>query len=178
VRVSGGTARGKSLTAAPGTRPTTDRVRQAIFNVLAPLVEHGRGADLYAGSGALGIEALSRGVIEHCTFIESRNIACRSIRTNLESAGFEGAADVICSEAAPAVRRIRGPLSLVFADPPYADDRAVEPLHALEEHLTPGAIVVLEHSGKREPPAVIGGLPAMRSKRYGDSAVTFYGRGG
>ena len=178
MRVSGGSARGRSLSVAPGTRPTTDRVRQAIFNVLAPLVEVGRGVDLFAGSGALGIEALSRGLLDSCTFVDSRNIACRSIKANLEATGFIGRAKVLCVESAAAVDRIEGPLSLVFADPPYADDRALEAINALEERLAPASIIVLEHSGRREAPAQLGGLPALRSKRYGDSAVTFYGKGG
>lgn len=178
MRVSGGSARGKNLSVAPGTRPTTDRVRQAILNVLAPLVTGGAGLDLYAGSGALGIEALSRGLIESCTFVDSRNNACRSVRGNLEISGFTDAGTVLCADAAAAVGRIKGPLSLVFADPPYADDHALEPLDALRDRLGIDAIIVLEHSGRREPPAELGGLPALRSKRYGDSAVTFYGKGG
>jgi 16S rRNA (guanine966-N2)-methyltransferase len=178
VRISGGSARGKTLSVAPGTRPTTDRVRQAILNVLAPLVAGGSGLDLYAGSGALGIEALSRGLIEHCVFVDFRNNACRSIRANLEAAQFSDNASVVCADAGTAVGRVRGLLSLVFADPPYADDRALEPVDSLADKLEPNAIIVLEHSGRREPPAELGGLPALRSKRYGDSAVTFYGKGG
>jgi 16S rRNA (guanine(966)-N(2))-methyltransferase RsmD len=153
-------------------------VREAIVNVLAPLVAGGAGVDLYAGSGALGIEALSRGLIERCVFVDSRQIACRTIRGNLESTGFTQVGSVICAEAAAAVGRIRGPISLVFADPPYADDRALAPVDALVDRLDEGGIIVLEHSGRREPPPELGGLPTLRSKRYGDSAVTFYGKGG
>ena len=178
MRVSGGAARGRALSVAPGTRPTTDRVRQAIFNVLAPLAAGGHGLDLYAGSGALGIEALSRDLVERCTFVDSRSIACRSIKTNLEATGFMDRASVVCSEGATAVTKLQGPLTLVFADPPYADDKAIGPLDALADRLSADAIIVLEHSGRKEPPAAVGGLPALRSKRYGDSAVTFYGRGG
>lgn len=176
MRVSGGEARGRTLSVAPGTRPTTDRVRQAIFNALAALAPiEGKGLDLYAGSGALGIEALSRG-LEHCDFVEVRNVACKAIRANLDHAGFGRRSSVICSTAATALETLRGPYAVVFADPPYADEAALAPIEALAGRLVDSPVIVLEHSGRREPPARLAGMEPLRSKRYGDSAVTFYGK--
>lgn len=166
------------MTAAPGTRPTTDRVRQAIFNTLATLIPmEGRGLDLYAGSGALGIEALSRGM-ESCDFVEIRGVACRVIRENLDHAGLGGRASVYCLAAAAALARLRGPYRVVFADPPYADESAPGSLAALETRLSKDAVIVLEHAGRGESPPELAGLPMLRSKRYGDSAITFYAREG
>ncbi|MPZ21975.1 MAG: 16S rRNA (guanine(966)-N(2))-methyltransferase RsmD [Dehalococcoidia bacterium] len=178
MRISGGAARGRTLDVPPAARPTTDRVRQAIFNVLRSLRPiEGRGLDLYAGSGALGIEGLSRG-LSACDFVEERSIACRVIKENLARAGFQREGRVICAPAINAGSQLEGPYSLVFADPPYADDGALGAVNGLESLLDPGAVIVVEHSGRRQPPERVAGRPALRFKRYGDSAITFYGRGG
>ncbi|MEX2238705.1 MAG: 16S rRNA (guanine(966)-N(2))-methyltransferase RsmD [Dehalococcoidia bacterium] len=176
MRISGGSARGRPLVAAPGTRPTTDRVRQAIFNALAAIVPfEGAGLDLYAGSGALGIEALSRG-LDSCTFVDSRSAACKAIKANLQAASLADRAKVVCADASRAVGRIRSPLAIVFCDPPYADDGALAAIEGLGTAIGDDTVIVLEHSGRREPPPELAGLRPIRSKRYGDSAVTFYGR--
>lgn len=177
MRVSGGSAKGRTLKVAPGTRPTTDRVRQAMFNTLASLVTfEGRCLDLYAGSGALGIEALSRGV-SFCDFVDSRRAACEAIRTNLGNSGLIPKARVICKPVAAAVQELPGPYAMVFADPPYADMDALAPINELADRLESETVLVVEHWGRKDPPPVLGGLALLRSKRYGDSAITFYGRG-
>lgn len=176
MRISGGEARGRSLTAAPGTRPTTDRIRQAIFNVLSSLVPlEGRALDLYAGSGALGIEALSRGM-DCCDFVEIRGLACRAIKENLDRAGMTPRATVHCLAVASAIKRLEGPYRVVFTDPPYADYSALTPLAGLKSRLSEDCVIVLEHAGRSEPPPDLAALPLLSSKRYGDSAITFYAR--
>jgi 16S rRNA (guanine966-N2)-methyltransferase len=176
VRISGGVAKGLTLTVPPGTRPTTDRVREAIFNSLTSMMPlTGQGLDLYAGSGALGIEALSRG-LDLCDFVDSRAVACRSIRDNLQRAGLSERATVLRLDATHGLGQLVGPYSLVFADPPYADDSALAPLDALAPRLGGAAVMVVEHSGRVSVPSTLAGLKAQRSKRYGDNAVTFYGR--
>jgi 16S rRNA (guanine966-N2)-methyltransferase len=176
VRVSGGVARGRTLTVPAAIRPSTDRVRQSIFNTLVGLVViEGRGLDLYAGSGALGIEALSRG-LDRCDFVEQRGAACQAIRENLRRTGFADQAEVICMAAARASTRLRGPYRLVFADPPYADDSALAPLASLGPLLEPESVIVVEHAGRREPPESLAGRLPLARKRYGDSAITFYGK--
>lgn len=140
MRVVGGTARGRKLKAPPGsgTRPITDRAKEAIFNMLAARVNlvDLTVADLFAGSGSFGIEALSRGAA-HATFVERDRVAARVLADNLDRLGFAERAEVIVAPVDAALRRL-GPVDLVFCDPPYADDPWPDLLERLDAELLVG----------------------------------------
>jgi 16S rRNA (guanine966-N2)-methyltransferase len=176
MRVIAGRYRGRRLQAPPGdaTRPTSDRVREALFSVLGARVDGARVLDLYAGSGALGIEALSRGAAE-ATFVDSAPAAIRAVRANLEAIGAE--AEVRRADA----RRFLGSASargreydLVFLDPPYRLTGRLggELTAALPAVLAPGATVVAE-SDRRAPLEL--GLPILDERRYGDTLIRLHG---
>ena len=158
-------------------RPSSDLMRGAIFSALASLgADMSRVLDLYAGSGALGIEALSRGA-EWCDFVERDPAACSVIRENLRLTGFEERAVVHCLEAERAAARLREAYTLVLADPPYADRDAGTVLDALcsSELVQAGVtVLVLEHAARAEPAASIGRLELVNSRRHGDSAASIY----
>lgn len=177
MRVIAGTLGGRKLVAPRGlaTRPTTDRVREALFSVLAS-VEGARVLDLYAGTGALGIEALSRGAAS-AVFVESARPAIAALRDNLTSLGLQTKARVITEPVARAIPRLAqdaaSTFDLVFADPPYDDvDEALAALEALVPVLDPAARLILEHSSRR-PPRVTSALTLVRTRTYGDSALAF-----
>jgi 16S rRNA (guanine966-N2)-methyltransferase len=178
MRITGGTARGTPLIAPKGveTRPTTDRVREAVFSILYSMdADISRVLDLYAGTGALAIEALSRGA-EHADLVERAPAACTVIRRNLTRARMSERARVHCLDVPRAIDRMVGPFSLVFLDPPYADatiGRVLECL-AASSIVAEGGTIVLEHAQGRTPPASIGGLALDSDRRYGDTGVAFY----
>jgi 16S rRNA (guanine966-N2)-methyltransferase len=176
MRVIAGRYGGRRLQAPSGeaTRPTSDRVREALFSVLGDRVDGARVLDLFAGSGALGIEALSRGAVE-ATFVDSAPAAIRVVRANLEALGAE--AQVRRADA----RRFLGSASaaarqydLVFLDPPYrlAGRLGSELTAALPAVLAPGAAVVAE-SDRRAPLEL--GLPILDERRYGDTLIRIHG---
>jgi len=152
-------------------------MRGAIFSALASLgTDMSRVLDVYAGSGALGIEALSRGA-GWCDFVESDPAVCALVRENLRLTGFEDQARVYCLAVERATPRLREPYTLILADPPYADHEAVAALDVLcsSSLVEPGvSVLVLEHSGRSDPGASIGNLELVNSRRHGDSAVSIY----
>jgi 16S rRNA (guanine966-N2)-methyltransferase len=160
-----GTARGRRLVAPPGrdTRPTSDRVRESIFNALHSLgaIEGAIAADLFAGSGALGIEALSRGA-EHCTFVERDRGALGAIRSNLDAAGVADRASVVEGDVGDALGRI-GPVDLALADPPYAFDT----WGSLLDRLDAGIVVIESDRVVTLPPSWV----SVREKQYGGTVV-------
>jgi 16S rRNA (guanine966-N2)-methyltransferase len=170
MRVVAGTARGRPLVAPPGdrTRPTSDRVREAVFNALWSRggVDGARVLDLFAGSGALGVEALSRGA-DHATFVDSDRGARRAIACNVEACGFADRATVV---ATPVERWLAGlgpgdRFDLAFCDPPYAYD-SWDALLAV----VPAALVVVESD---RPLPLPGGWRLVRDARYGGTWVGF-----
>jgi 16S rRNA (guanine966-N2)-methyltransferase len=173
MRVVAGTARGRRLVAPDGqdTRPTSDRVRESIFNALFSfgVLAGANALDLFAGSGALGIEALSRGV-RHCTFVESAVPALDAIRANLATTRLEGRATVVASTVDNFLRASREEFDLALCDPPYAFDGWDELLAAL-----PAAVVVIESDRAVEPPP---GWVVSRNRSYGSTVVTFGHRAG
>ncbi len=181
MRVIAGAAKGRRLKGPRDhdgrTRPTSDLVRGAIFSALASMdADLSRTLDLYAGSGALGIEALSRGG-DWCDFVERDPGACAVIRENLRLTGFDDSARVICASAEKALDRLEGPYTLVLADPPYADGSAVELLDSISasSKIEPGrTVLVLEHAARDEPRGQLGGLALVRGLRHGDTAVSIY----
>jgi 16S rRNA (guanine966-N2)-methyltransferase len=169
MRVVAGEFRGRKLTAPAGgaTRPTTDRVREAVFNALTSLdvLVGASVADLYAGSGALGIEALSRGAA-HCTFVEADRAALSVIHDNIGTLGITGRSRVVAGDVIAMLPRIS--CELAFADPPYGFDDWQRLLDRLDAELLVA-----------EAPAVVDGSPRWeqrRVKRYGRTWVTFLER--
>ena len=174
MRVIAGTARGVPL-AAPrgtGTRPITDRVKETLFAILGDRVPESRVLDLYAGSGAIGIEALSRGA-ESATFVEQARPALAVLRANLERTGLAGQAVVVAGDverylASPADQRF----DLAMLDPPYEQRAIVAPLRALVPHLAPGAAVVIKHFWRTDLPETSGLVPT-RQRRFGETMLSF-----
>lgn len=183
-RIVGGVAGGRRL-AVPvqGTRPTSDRVREAMFSALQARRDLGgvRVLDLYAGSGALGLEALSRGAA-HVRFVESDRRAAQVLRRNIEAIGLDDRAAQVSVATVSAVLRTEPgqPYDLVLADPPYAldDDTLTEVLAAVAGGgwLAPSALLVVERSTKADPPTWPSGVVALTQRRYGDTVV-HYGSG-
>ena len=176
MRVVAGTYGGRRLVAPPGdaTRPTSDRVREALFSVLGETVRDVRVLDLYAGSGALGIEALSRGAAA-AVFVDRSAAAVKAIRANLDALGIE--APVHRMQARTALRAAAEraeAYDLVFLDPPYrhAAELGRELSEALGAVLAPGARVISE-SDRRDPLALQ--IPLTEERRYGDTVIRIHG---
>jgi 16S rRNA (guanine966-N2)-methyltransferase len=180
MRITGGTFRSRALRAPRGsaTRPTSDRVREALFGILssAGALEGARVLDLYAGTGALALEALSRGAAE-ATLVESSRGALDALRANVRSLALESRARVVASEVEYAIARLEGPFDLVFADPPWALVDRGEAARMLEllvaRALADEGLIVLEHGSRSKPP-VVRGLAARETRQYGDTSLTFY----
>src|SRR5262245_35966215 len=151
------------------TRPTSDRVREAIFNILGPPPEGARVLDLYAGAGGLGFEALSRGAAE-VVFVDHSAEACRTIGDNARALGVADKVTVVRGDVRAVLARLAGPFDWAFVDPPYAAADLDEALAALP----PVAVVVAEHDKRRPPSHRVGGLALADRRRYGDTAVSFY----
>jgi 16S rRNA (guanine966-N2)-methyltransferase len=183
MRITGGTLRSRALKAPKGqaTRPTTDRVREALFGILtsAGALEGARVLDLYAGTGALALEALSRGAAT-AVLVESAREALTALRANVTALGLEDRARVVAGDVAKAIRRLpdAGPFDLVFADPPWAmvdEGHSTVVLSALARSagIATDGRVVLEHSA-RTAPFDVDGLVRLETRKYGDTALTFY----
>jgi 16S rRNA (guanine966-N2)-methyltransferase len=174
MRVIAGEFRSRRLRSLPGlnTRPTSDRLRETLFNVLAPRIAHCVFMDVYAGTGAVGIEALSRGA-RRCIFIEKNRAAVEVIYDNLAALGLEGRAEVFTSKAATVIERLRA--DIVFLDPPYEVSKEYEPtIAALERSECP--LVILQHSSHFKPQEQYGRLRRYRVIKQGDNSLSFYER--
>ena len=174
MRVIAGSAGGLTLVAPRdrSTRPITDRVKETLFAILGDRVVGASVADLYAGSGAIGIEALSRGA-EHAVFVEQGRAALDVIRQNLRKTRLDGSATVIGTDV---IRYLdagsAGPFDLAFLDPPYEARDILAPLQRLRPHLRAGAAVVVKHFWRSVVPDVEG-LAAWRERRFGETSLTF-----
>ena len=183
MRVIAGEFRSRLLVAPRGdaTRPTSDRLRETLFNVLGPAVEGSRFLDLFAGSGAVGVEALSRGAAS-CCFAERAPAAVSAIRENVAVLGLSGRCRVESRGVLAALGRlVEGPelFDFVFLDPPYeASEEYGEVLGLLGREsgrlLGPEARVVAEHARRKPLPEVFGGLRRRRLLEQGDAALSFY----
>lgn len=181
MRVIAGERRGFHLKGPPSkaTRPMTDKVKGAVFSMLASLgSEPDRVLDLYAGTGGLGIEALSRGAL-HGEFVEQAGAAVAVIRANLAHTQYAGVSTVHQVPVSAFVARTAAnvePFDLVFLDPPYADDDIVAVLRSIGEStlIQSGSMVVLGHWPRLTPPAMAGRLELVRSRCHGDSCFTVY----
>jgi 16S rRNA (guanine966-N2)-methyltransferase len=174
MRIIAGSLKGRRLSAPdwPGLRPTSDKLRETLFNVLAPRIDGARMIDGYAGSGAVGIEALSRGAA-HVTFVEHDPRAVRLIEENLRRCEVSDRYAIIRARFEAAARRL-GEFDLVFLDPPYGADTLAAALDAGGALVTPEGVLVVEHAKRDAPPARGGGLELTRDLKSGDSALAFY----
>jgi 16S rRNA (guanine966-N2)-methyltransferase len=178
MRVIAGSMKGHSLKVPRGTstRPMSQRIREAAYSTLTSLgVQPERVLDLYAGSGGIGIEALSRGAA-WCDFVEQHAAACAVIRDNLASTRFTARAAVHQTTVEGFLARVTAPYDLVVMDPPYADPRIAETLAALAASaaVDDGTVVVLGHWPRLEPPVQVGRLHRLRHRCHGDTCFSIY----
>ncbi len=180
MRIIAGEARGRAIIAPKGTdtRPTLDRVRESLFSILSPRLMDARVLDLFAGSGALGLESLSRGAAG-AVFVDHARAAQAAIRQNIETLGYGERARLLPCDWRAALRALAAEgarFDLVFLDPPYRLEAAEAALVALWDGdlLADGGRIVFEHDLKL-PPAP-GSWAALDTRRYGDTAITFYTR--
>ena len=176
MRVSGGTGKGQRLKVPSGSRvrPTSDKVKQALFNILGDRVIDAAFLDLYAGAGGIGIEALSRGA-KRVVFVDSSRDSLAVIRRNIEQLGFGDRANVVQATAEAFLKKKSELYDIVFLDPPYAEE--MQPLLELigaSGLIKQGTIVVAEHFKKQPSPQQAGSLSHYRDARYGDTVLAFY----
>ncbi len=180
MRVVAGEAKGRPLKAVPGTgtRPTTDKVKEAIFSMIGPFFDGGVALDLFAGTGGLAIESLSRGA-ERAIFVDADAKSIEVVRANLKATGFEKQSEVYRNDAERALKVLAKrdtAFDLVFLDPPYRMKNGDELLLRMEESglLQPGAVIVLEYESSYEYPEAFGSFSLRRKAVYGDTAVSIY----
>jgi 16S rRNA (guanine(966)-N(2))-methyltransferase RsmD len=176
MRIIAGRFKGRTLRTPSweGLRPTSDRLRETLFNVLAADMPGARVLDVYAGTGAVGLEALSRGA-RAVTFIEQDRRAVALIRENLARCAVSEGCAIVARDAAEALRR--GPLDrfdIVFLDPPYDTSARDTVVQLAAAHVADDGVLVLEYAHRQPPPPVAGSLALMRTVRQGDSALAFY----
>ncbi|SFL58246.1 16S rRNA (guanine(966)-N(2))-methyltransferase RsmD [Salibacterium qingdaonense] len=180
MRVISGKYKGKPLRAVQGmkTRPTSDKVKEAVFQLIGPYFEGGAVLDLYAGTGGVGIEALSRG-LNQAVFVDKHPRALKVIKQNLHQAGVKEETEVYRSEAERALTALtkrQRSFDYIFMDPPYADDPIPALLGIISEEnlLRPNGIIICEHSSAAELPAHINRLEQQAVRRYGDTSISIY----
>jgi 16S rRNA (guanine966-N2)-methyltransferase len=184
MRIIAGRFKGRRLVAPKGdvTRPTADQVRIALMDTLMPWLPQARFLDLFAGAGGVGLEALSRGAA-HATFVERDARAVAALRANVDALGLAGVTRVVRGDAVAELDRLARAgerFGLVFLDPPYeagAVDATLERLGAAEV-IAPGALVIAQHFTKRAPAPAVGALSAFRTRRFGETTLTFFRSGG
>ncbi len=176
MRVIAGIHKGRTLRTPKweGLRPTSDKLRETLFNILAPRIEGARVLDLFAGTGAVALEALSRGAAA-ATCIESDRRAARLIEENAALCGEQNRCAIIRANVERALQRPvpGGPFDIVVLDPPYDYDALADAVTTAAAQRASGGVVVLEHAARVTPPA-LAGLAPTRTVRSGDSALTFY----
>jgi 16S rRNA (guanine966-N2)-methyltransferase len=178
MRIVAGAFKGRTLTSPTwdGLRPTSDRLRETLFNILGASVEGARVLDGYAGTGAIGIEALSRGAA-HVTFVERDRRAVTLIERNLamiDAGGAHGRAIIRACFADAAARLAGAAFDLIIVDPPYAHDAAASALATAGALAAASTRVVVEHARRYAAPAEAGPLRLRRTVTAGDSALSFY----
>lgn len=180
MRVISGTCKGRPLKAVPGqtTRPTTDKVKESIFNIIGPYFNGGYGLDLYAGSGSLGIEALSRGM-EKVVFVDQNPKAVEIIHINLKSCRFDEKAEVYRNDSKRALKAIvkrNMQFELIFLDPPYAKQRIEDDISFIAKNhlLLETGTILTEHDASMQLPDTIEPFTCIRKEIYGDTAISIY----
>ena len=180
MRVVSGTCKGRPLKAVPGTstRPTTDKVKEAIFNMIGPYFNGGLGLDLFGGSGGLGIEGLSRG-LDKVIFVDKDAKAIQTIKSNVESCDFSSKIEIYRNDALRAIKALTKrdiQFDLIFLDPPYHKQQLKDLIEYIEENriLTRTGFVVAEHATEVDLPQQINGLMRTKFEKYGISAVSIF----
>jgi 16S rRNA (guanine(966)-N(2))-methyltransferase RsmD len=181
MRVVSGNFKGRQLKAVPGvtTRPTTDKVKEAIFNMVGPYFDGGIALDLFAGSGGLGIEAMSRG-IERCIFVDREAKAIQTIHKNLEICHASEASEVYRNDAERAIKAIikrELRFELIFLDPPYKQQKLKALITSVSENnlLQKGGFIVTEHGSDVQLPVEIDQFIQIKYETYGMTSITVYG---
>ncbi len=182
VRISGGSAKGRKLLTSKrsGLRPTSGRVRGAIFSIIGVVAVEGRRVlDLYAGTGALGLEAISRGA-EWVDFVESNQKQCYLLRSSIRETGFQGKAHVHQAKVEKFLDEAQGEYDLVLMDPPYQMPGLEDILVKMGNStmLKDEGVLVIEHSSRQSFQERYGRMGLVKSRRYGDTAVSIYAVGG
>ena len=180
MRIVAGTHRGRPLVGprGPGLRPTADRVREALFNLLGQFFEGGEALDLYAGTGALAFEAVSRGV-RRAVLVDQGAEAAKLVARNAQALGLEGSIELLRMPVGRALGRLAAEgrrFSLVFADPPYAEQAVADVVRGVGEAglLADGGTLVVEHGWREPAPEALAGLARVDSRRFGDTVVSLY----
>ncbi|WP_141431302.1 16S rRNA (guanine(966)-N(2))-methyltransferase RsmD [Bacillus sp. 03113] len=183
MRVVSGTYKGLSLKGVPGTstRPTTDKVKEAIFNMIGPFFDGGIGLDLFAGSGGLGIEALSRGVSK-VIFVDRDMKAIQTIRENIKVCNLEDQVEIYRNDADRAIKAIikrKLVFDYIFLDPPYKKQQLQKLLNTIndEKLLQLEGVIVCEHSSDVELPEKVGKLTRIKQEKYGIISISIYFHG-
>jgi 16S rRNA (guanine966-N2)-methyltransferase len=187
MRIIAGTHRSRLLKSlkGPALRPTSDYVRETLFNILGPAIQDSRFLDIYAGTGAVGIEALSRGAV-HSTFIEHHKPAATLIRQNLDSLQLTRQATILPLDAAKGLEKLAAskpvpaPFDFIFIDPPYADKSEYDQIltylasPAAKPLLSLNTLIIAEHHTRYALPKLIANLHQTRTHPQGDTTLTFY----
>jgi len=181
MRVIAGAAKGRKLKtpfAASGLRPTSDKVREAVFDIIGPDIVDARFLDLFCGTGAVGIEALSRGA-KSVVFVDSRASSIDLLKENLSRCGFEQNVEIMLCDTLQAIGTLgnrQRRFEIIFMDPPYASDLIMTALAAIPpgDLLVPGTRVLVEHAARNPVSEGIPGLTRHKEYRFGDTAVTLF----
>jgi 16S rRNA (guanine(966)-N(2))-methyltransferase RsmD len=177
MRIIAGALKGRKLQSPdwPGLRPTSDRLRETLFNVLAPRIEGARFLDGFAGTGAVGLEALSREAA-HVTFVDHDRRALKLLEANLARCGVHNRYAIIRAGFRRAVTELVEPVDIVFLDPPYGASELIQALETAAPLVTGDALLIIEHARRDTSPAQAAGLRRTRELRQGDSVLSFFGR--
>jgi 16S rRNA (guanine966-N2)-methyltransferase len=169
MKIFGGTHKKRSLDIPRGLdfRPTSGMVREAFFNICQSYIAGAAVLDLFAGSGAIGIEALSRGA-KRVTFVDSEKLAIRALKKNLANFGFSDVADVFCCDAITAIDRLERKFDIIYIDPPYAQDYAVQVLDKIGPYLNDGGYIFLEESKRVEISTT---LNLVKKRKFGGTVL-------
>ena len=175
MRIIAGSAKGHKIFAPKGKtiRPTIDRVRESLFNILQPIIFEAKVLDLFAGTGAFGIEALSRGA-KHVTFVDHWLPAINSIKRNLNETKLDAFASIYYQDSICFLKKNINRYDIIFVDPPYNTDLALAVLNYLLDKLTSNGIVVVETCKRARMPEQLEILFQYRKVIYGDTAIWFY----
>jgi 16S rRNA (guanine966-N2)-methyltransferase len=178
MRITGGSARGQILKTLPGllVRPTTDKAREAIFSMLSSLAgDWSRVLDLFAGTGALGIEALSREA-EYADFVDQNGKCCQIIKQNLTKTGFTDKGHVYCCPVMKALSTLDNSYGIIFLDPPYADTTLGAVIKSIDGSrlINEDSVIVASHSARSPLDERFGSLLKIKEKRYGDTGISIY----
>jgi len=176
MKITGGTSKGRNLKVPAGSkvRPTSDKVKQALFNILGEKVNKASFLDLFAGAGGIGIEALSRGA-ERVVFVDDARDSLHVIKKNIELIGFSKRTEIVGAKVEKYLKKASEQFDIVFLDPPYTfEQEPVLDLIAESGILNPDAIVIAEHFKKQPSPKQVGELMLSREAVYGDTVLAFY----